>query len=95
MMKHQKAGLAVAAAALVGLGASGTAYAASSPDEDPNSAEMIEHCTDQLPAGDRADMREQMERMMSEGTMPEGMEHMMSGGMMPGGMGSMTGDSED
>ena len=61
---------------------------------------MIRHCTDQLPAGERAKARAQMEKMMS--TMPadmtsmmpkdmKGMEGMMSGadGMsmnsMPGG----------
>ncbi|MDT9692982.1 hypothetical protein Q5762_32610 [Streptomyces sp. P9(2023)] len=53
--------------------------------------EMIRHCTDQLPAGERAKARQQMEKMM-----PADMDGMMSGSMTGGGMdgmmsGSMTG----
>ncbi|UQA91072.1 hypothetical protein [Streptomyces halobius] len=48
---------------------------------------MIRHCTDQMPAGDRAAARQQMEKMMSDGMMSKDMK-----GMMPGGaMGSMMG----
>lgn len=47
--------------------------------------EMIRHCTEQLPADDRAEARQQMERMMSGG--------MMSGSMMGDSM--MGGASHD
>ncbi|UGY91279.1 hypothetical protein [Streptomyces gobiensis] len=48
--------------------------------------EMIRHCTDHLPADERAKARQQMEKMMSGG-----MDKMMSGGMNGMMSGSMTG----
>ncbi|WP_033309262.1 hypothetical protein RFN58_35700 [Streptomyces iakyrus] len=47
---------------------------------------MIRHCTDQLPAEDRAKARQQMEKMMSDGMMSDGMnsDSMMGGSMLGG-----------
>ncbi|MCP3818817.1 hypothetical protein NLX86_12065 [Streptomyces sp. A3M-1-3] len=47
--------------------------------------EMIRHCTDQLPAGERAKARQQMDKMMSaDMDKMAGMDKMMSGSMMSG-----------
>ncbi len=79
-----------------------TAFAASSPSPEPSSTHssdsgrgtdsaddreaMIRHCTDQLPAADRAEARQHMEKMMSDGMMSDGMhsDSMMGGSMMGG-----------
>jgi hypothetical protein len=79
MIKRNMVGLAMAASLVAGLGAYGatSAFAATtdptakpapssgSPAADRDA--MIQHCTQHLPAGDRAKAREQMRRMMSGG----------------------------
>lgn len=111
MIKRRTIGLAAATAVLGGLGAYGAtaAFAATEPPAPKPTTtqsesgkggtdEMIRHCTDHLPADERAKARQQMEKMMS--TMPsdmtsmmpkdmKGMKGMMSGA--EGAMGSMMG----
>lgn len=94
-------GLAVAASMAGGLGAYGAASAfaattasstpASSPKPTPSASPtsrdaMIRHCTDHMPAGERAKARQQMQHMMS------GDSAMMSGGTTGS---SMMGDTSD
>ncbi|MET9835435.1 hypothetical protein ABZ078_40550 [Streptomyces sp. NPDC006385] len=50
-------------------------------DSDGDREAMIRHCTDQLPTDDRAEARQQMEKMMSDGMMSDS----MTGGSMMGG----------
>ncbi|MET9834051.1 hypothetical protein ABZ078_33225 [Streptomyces sp. NPDC006385] len=92
MIKRRTIGLAAATAVLGGLGAYGATTAFATPSAEPTPSptqtsetgrhadidtdSMIRHCTDQLPAADRAEARQLMENMMSNG--------MMSGDMMPG-----------
>ncbi|MCY0955155.1 hypothetical protein [Streptomyces sp. H27-S2] len=84
MIKRRAVGLAAATVVLGGLGAYGavTAFADSPAVSAPPATTtlsvtagdldaMIRHCTDQLPAGERAEARQQMEQMMS-GSMMSG-----------------------
>src|SRR4051812_18747331 len=92
MIRYKIAGLAIAAIVTAGLGgASAFAATADSPASAPapkptpsasptDRDAMIRHCTDHLPAGDRAKARQQMQKMMS-------------GDMMSGRGGSMMGDT--
>ncbi|UQA91145.1 hypothetical protein [Streptomyces halobius] len=51
-------------------------------DSESAKEDMVRHCTDQLPAGERAKARAQMEKMMSAdmtSMMPKDMKSMMSG----------------
>lgn len=98
MIRRRVAGLAISALMLGGIGVygAGTAFAATptpSPSSTPSQGSghpdidrdaMIRHCTDQLPADQRAKAREQMEKMMS--TMDG---DSMMGGMMQDGSGGM------
>jgi hypothetical protein len=78
MIRNRMIGLAMAATLVGGLGVygAGSAFAAttaSGPKPTPSASSMspadrdamIRHCTDHLPAGERAKAREQMQRMMS------------------------------
>lgn len=81
MIKRRTLGLAAATAVLGGLGAYGSVTAtAATPTTGPKPTTtqssaggdreaMIRHCTDQLPPGDQAKARQQMEQMMSDGMM--------------------------
>lgn len=83
MTKRRTIGLAAATALLGGLGTYGAATASATPsaearpsttqsserDGRADAGSMIRHCTDQLPAADRAEARQLMKNMMSEGMM--------------------------
>lgn len=98
MIRRRTLGLAVATALLGGLGTYGatSAFAATpSPGPQPapsapsggmsNRDAMIRHCSNQLPADERAKAGEQMQRMMTNSGHTDGTS-MMGGSMMGSSM---------